>query len=112
MEVLEEKENFLLDRKEIKIIVDAEKNPSYVEALNLVSEKFKAEKDNVVIKGIKGKFGRDTFLISAFIYKSKEDKEKFEKKKEKKAEQAIEQKLEESKQSIAEEKKEEVSEKK
>ena len=74
----EEKENFLLNRREVKIIVEAPNTPNYEEAAKLISEKFNAEKENLVIKGVKGKFGRNTFLISAFIYKSKEDKEKTE----------------------------------
>src|SRR3989344_4346718 len=87
MEVLEDKENFLFNRREIKLIAKAEKNPNYEEALNLIAEEFKADKELIVIKGIKGKFGRNTFLITSFIYKSKEDKEGFEKKKEKAKEQ-------------------------
>jgi len=86
MKIIEEKDNFLMNRKEVKVVVEAGKNPSYDEALNLISEKFKIVPELVVIKSVKGKFGRNTFLISAFIYKSKEDKERFErKKKEKKA---------------------------
>ena len=92
MNILEEKENNLLNRKEVKIIVETAKNPSFQEAENWIAEKFKAEKELIVIKGIKGKFGRNTFLITSFIYKSKEAKEKLEKKKEKKQEaQATEQ---------------------
>jgi len=91
MKILEEKENNLLNRKEVKIIVEAAKNPSFQEAENWIAEKFKAEKELIVIKGIKGKFGRNTFLITSFIYKSKEAKEKLEKKKEKKQEESKEQ---------------------
>lgn len=86
MKILEDKHNSLLNRKEIKIIAEAEKNPSYDEALAIVVKEIKSESENIVIKNVKGKFGRDTFLISAFIYKTKEDKEKFEPKpKQKKA---------------------------
>lgn len=91
--IIEEKQNFLLNRKEVKVIVEAAKNPSYEEAEKIISEKFDTPLELVVIKAIKGKFGMNSFLISAFIYKSKEDKEQFEpKKKEKKeAEQKQEQ---------------------
>ena len=82
---IEDKENFLINRREIKFIVESEKNPGFDETINLIAEHFKSEKDNLEVKQIKGKFGRDTFLVSVFIYKSKEDKEKFERKKEKKA---------------------------
>ncbi len=84
MEILEQKENSLLNRTEIRIIVEAEKNPSMQDALKIIAEKFKAAEDLISIKGIGGKFGRGTFLISANIYKNKEDKDILEKKKEKK----------------------------
>ena len=96
MEIVEDKENFLFNRKEVKIIVQAEKNPSYEEASDMISKQFKSEKDNVVIREVKGKFGRNTFLISASVYKTKQDKERFEpKKEEKKEEKPAEQKPEE-----------------
>lgn len=81
METIEDKHNFLANRREVKIVVEAEKNPSFDEAINMTAEHFKSEKGNVAIKEIKGKFGRDTFLISSYIYKTKEDMEKFEPKK-------------------------------
>ena len=86
MKVIEDKQNELLNRREVKIIVEAEKNPSFSESLKLVGETFKSQEDLIEVKEIKGKFGRSTFLISAFIYKTKEEKERSEKKKEKKSE--------------------------
>lgn len=84
--IIQDKENFLLNRREIKLLVKADKNLSYDEALLILNQEFKAEPEKVVIKQVKGKFGRDTFLISTFIYQTKEDKDKFEPKiKEKKA---------------------------
>jgi ribosomal protein S24E len=85
IKVLEEKNNSLLNRKEIKIIADAVKNPSFPESCKIVADQFKAKEELVEVKEIKGKFGRDTFLISAHIYNNKEDKDKLEKKKEKKS---------------------------
>jgi ribosomal protein S24E len=79
MDIIEDKENSLLNRKEVKIIVEADKNPNFPEALNIIAREFKVNEENIAIKLIKGKFGRNTFLISAFIYKSREEKEKFEK---------------------------------
>ena len=86
MKTIEDKENSLLNRREIKIIVEAEKNPSFPESLKIIAEKFKAQEELVEVKEIKGKFGRNTFLISAFIYKTKADKDSLERKKEKKTE--------------------------
>lgn len=94
---LEDKENSLLNRREIKVVVEADKNPSFQDAEDLIVEKFKADKNLVAIKGIKGKFGRNTFLIISFIYKNLQDKENLERKKEKKVEAGQEQPAEEKK---------------
>ena len=116
METVEDNNNFLTNRREVKIIVEAEKNPSFEEASDLIVKEFKADKELVVVSGIKGKFGRNTFLIQAVIYKSKEDKENFEGKKEVKPKQAQtqEQPVTEQtpEQKPAEEKVEEVKEEK
>lgn len=108
MKIIEDKQNPLLERKEIRMIIKAEKNPTMQEASKKVAEQFKAIEENIVIKQVKGKFGRNTFLISANIYNSQEDKEKIEPKPKKKegeeekkeekpaAEQSTEQKQEKS----------------
>ena len=80
MKIIEDKNNELLNRKEIKIIVEESKNPSMQEAMKTISGHFKAKDENIVVREIKGKFGRNTFLISAFIYNSKEAKDKIERK--------------------------------
>jgi len=81
MKTLEDKQNVLLKRREVKIIVEAGKNPSMQEASKAIAENFKTAEENVAIKEIKGKFGMKTFLISANVYNNKEDKEKIEPKK-------------------------------
>ncbi len=86
-DIIEDKNNEVLNRKEVKIIVEAEKNPGLVRAAELISSQFKASKELIAIKKVAGKFGRNTFLIEAFIYKSKEDKEKIEPKKKSKEKQ-------------------------
>jgi ribosomal protein S24E len=78
---LEEKNNTVLRRKEVKFVVESGKNPTFEDMAEVAAKEFKADKEAIVIKKIKGKFGRDTFLITAFAYDSKEDKEKTEKKK-------------------------------
>lgn len=78
MEIIENKQNPFLKRREIKIIVEAVKNPTMQEAVKMVVEQFKAVEDSITIKKIKGKFGRKTFLVEANIYNNKEDKEKIE----------------------------------
>ena len=83
MKIIEDKQNDLLNRREIKIVVEASKNPSFPEALKIISEHFKVSEELIAVYEIKGKFGRDTFLISSSIYNSKEDKNKTEKQKKK-----------------------------
>ena len=81
MKILEEKHNPLLKRKEVKIIIEHEKNPSMEEASKLIAEKTNSSEECIAIKSIKGKFGRETFLISAMVYENKKDKEDTEQKK-------------------------------
>ena len=91
MEVINEKENKLFNRKEIQINVEAEVTPSHEESKKLISEKFSTQPENIRIKKIAGKFGSKVFEISANIYSSEEEKNKIEifskKQKEKLAEQ-------------------------
>jgi ribosomal protein S24E len=81
MKVLRDFRNDLLKRREIKLVVNAGKNPGFAEAAKMLSEKFKVEDATIVVKELKSKFGRDTFLIDAMIYDSANDKERVELKK-------------------------------
>lgn len=85
MKIISEKDNTLLNRKEVKLLVEAEKNPGFADMLKAVAEKYKIDENFISVNKIKGKFGRNTFLVTSFIYKSKEEKEKAETKKEKKS---------------------------
>ncbi len=121
--IIQDEENSFLNRREVKEIIESDKNPTYAEAVEKIAEDFKAKKENISIKLVKGKFGRKTFLISANIYKTLEDKDKIEpkyrkesnKKAEPKKEQAEEQKQkgtpEQQGEDKAEEKKQDKSEK-
>jgi ribosomal protein S24E len=73
MKVLMDFKNELLKRREIKVIVEAPSNPGFVSAKKIISDQFKAKDDEIVVKGVKSKFGRNTFLIDAFIYNSAKD---------------------------------------
>lgn len=85
VKIIADKENFLLNRKEMRFVAESDKTPSLQEAMVIVSSNTKASPDVIAIKLVKGKFGRNTFLIEANVYKNKEDRDKFEpKKKEKK----------------------------
>jgi ribosomal protein S24E len=75
MKVLKDNKNVLLKRREISVVVEGEKNPGFVEAGKIVGEQFKANEENIMVENVKGKFGRDTFLINASIYDTKELKD-------------------------------------
>ncbi|MEM4259273.1 MAG: hypothetical protein QXS38_00735 [Candidatus Pacearchaeota archaeon] len=90
VQIIKDFRNDLLKRREVKLIITADKNPGIQSALKTMSEHFKACEDCIVIKTLKSKFGRNTFLIDAFVYDSAADRGRIEpKKKEKK--KAVEQ---------------------
>lgn len=83
IKIIEEKENPLFKRKEIKGTIEAEAVPSRAETLEILSKKFETPLENIKIKGITGKFGSRTFDIKANIYSSEQDKDSVEIKKKK-----------------------------
>lgn len=78
--LIESKDNFMLKRKEVKGVIEAEKTPSFEEAKEEISKDFKIDKEFIAIKKIDGGYGSKKFSVNAFIYSSKEDKENTEKK--------------------------------
>lgn len=86
--IIERKYNPFFAREEVKIVGEFAKNPSFEESTELVAREMKADKENILVRQIKGKFGRNTFLIKAESYKNKEDKDKQAKKLEKKVKEA------------------------
>jgi ribosomal protein S24E len=74
METISDKKNLLLKRREVKIIVKDKSNPGNEKAKELIGKNFKADSNQIAIKNLKSKFGRDTFLIDAFIYDTEQDK--------------------------------------
>lgn len=80
MKIIEQKENPLFGRKEIIVEVVSNVSPSNPEISKLISGKFSAPEDGVKVKGIYGSFGAHKFKVLANVYKSKEDKEKTERK--------------------------------
>ena len=73
--------NSILKRTEVEYTVEALQNPGFQKATEMVSDKLKATKENIAIKAVRGKFGKNQFLIEAFVYDSLADKEKIEPKK-------------------------------
>lgn len=81
MDIIKDFKNDLLKRREVKLIINAEKNPGIISATKMIAEHLKATDDVVVVKELKSKFGMDSFLIDAFIYNSIHDRERAEPKK-------------------------------
>ena len=81
METIKDFKNELLGRRELKVVVEAEKNPGFTNAAKIIADEFKAKEDLTIVKEVKSKFGRNTFLIEAFIYDNVANKEKIEPKK-------------------------------
>jgi ribosomal protein S24E len=73
MEQTKNIKNALMKRHEVSYIVDAEKNPSFPEMTKQISSEMKKPEENINVYSIQGKFGRDTFLVKAYVYDSKED---------------------------------------
>lgn len=76
MEIKKENKNELMKRKEISFLLESAKNPSFAEMKKLIAEKYSKSEENIDVYNIKGKFGRNTFLVKAYVYDSKEALEK------------------------------------
>jgi len=80
MNAIKDTKNSLLKRRELKLVVEAPSNPGFLKASEIIAHHTKAPTETIVVKNVKGKFGRNTFLIDAFIYNSQTDKDKVEQK--------------------------------
>ena len=78
LKIIQEKQNELFKRKEVKAEIESNVTPSNIEALKMLAEHYKVSEDFIKIKGIYGKFGTKIFEIIANVYSSLEDKEKTE----------------------------------
>lgn len=78
MNVIKDFRNNLLKRKELIISIDAESNPGLEKVKQECVDYFSAAADNIVVKSIKGKFGRRNFVAEVFVYDSIENKNKIE----------------------------------
>ncbi len=113
MEIKEitEKKNLVFERREIEATVVSDSSPSNKETLTELAKKLSTPEDSIKIKGIHGEFGTTTFKVTANVYKSKEDKDKIEKKTKKEIE-AEKKAIEEAKKAAQEAKKKAEEEKK
>ncbi|MEM3113193.1 MAG: hypothetical protein QXI33_02095 [Candidatus Pacearchaeota archaeon] len=78
MEVLEIKENALLNRDEIVATLESEKTPSKKEVAEKISGKLKKNINNIIIDKIECNFGTHKFLVKAKIYTDEKSKDKYE----------------------------------
>ena len=101
---IKEKKNLVFDRREVEVKITADSAPNNKEVEALLAKKLSVTEDSIKIKGIYGKFGTKEFQVKANVYKSKEDKNKIEKKTKKEIE-AEKKTAEEVKKAAAEAKK-------
>jgi len=78
MEIKKEIKNLLLGREEIEFKISSNSTPSKLDLAKQLAEKIKKSESLVVIKNVKGNFGRKDVLVKAFVYYSEKDKDKFE----------------------------------
>lgn len=75
MENIKETRNEAMKRKEVEMLVDVGKTPSFAEASKLIAEQFKAPEENIMVENVKGGFGRKSVVVKASIYDTKELKD-------------------------------------
>ena len=78
MELIKEFQNDLLKRKELNFRTAGESNPGFEDCMKKIAGKLKVLEENVAVKSVRNNFGRKEFLIEAFVYDTKEDKERIE----------------------------------
>lgn len=106
LKIIKQRENPLFNRKEVEVSVETNVAPKISEAEEFVAKEFSSHADNIKIRKIKGRFGSNTFIISANIYHTKEHKESTEPKSKKEKKAASEKKAAEAKEDKSQEKKE------
>ena len=100
LKIIKEQKNHLFDRKEIVAEVSLRSPPKNNEIIKALSEKYSIPAEALRVLKIKGSFGGNEFTITANIYPSEKERNKYEKltKKEKTAEvKPVEAKSEEEK---------------
>lgn len=73
MELKKNIKNSLLKRQEISFLVENDKNPGFSEMKKKISDELKKPEENIEVYGVSGKFGRNTFLVKAYVYDSRKD---------------------------------------
>jgi ribosomal protein S24E len=78
MQIIEQKDNKLLNREEVIIELTSETIPSKIDITKQIAEELKKPEENVVIGKINTNFGNQTFKVSAKVYDDSESKDKYE----------------------------------
>jgi ribosomal protein S24E len=76
--VKNKKRNELLKREEVIAILKSNTTPTFGETKKIISENLNVNAELIVVKKVKGKFGRKEFDVETCIYDSKEIMEKTE----------------------------------
>jgi len=76
MNITKETHNELFKRKEIVFEIESEKNPSFNDMKKKLSDKFGKPEENINVFNIKGSFGKNNFVVSSYVYDSKDAFEK------------------------------------
>ncbi|MBS3099713.1 hypothetical protein J4463_00660 [Candidatus Pacearchaeota archaeon] len=74
----QEKNNTIMHRKEVILSINSNTIPSKQSVIDKLSEKYKAEKEGIVIEKIKSNFGSKEFIITAKVYEKPEYAVKYE----------------------------------
>ncbi len=78
MEMIKDFNNKLLKRRELLVNMKVDKTPSNIEAQDSIAAEQKADKDLVVVKSIRNRFGTREFEVEAFVYQTADQKLKTE----------------------------------
>ena len=100
LKIIKEEKNPLFDRKEIIAEVSLKSSPKSSEVIHALAQKYSIPAVALRVLKIKGGFGGNDFTITAHIYSSQKERDKYERltKKEKAAEvKPVEAKSEEEK---------------
>jgi len=71
LKVVNERENTLFSRKEVKFVFESDKIPSKSEAKKMIGDYYSTDSELVRIDNIKGTFGANIITLIADIYDSK-----------------------------------------
>jgi len=78
MNITRDFKNNLLKRREVFAVVENNVNPGFEKVREKIASHFEVDKDLVIVKNLKSKFGSHLFEINALIYDSLQDKEMIE----------------------------------